>query len=123
MSSYSGLAAAVVERVAPIVPAGLELREEPEGFLRAVVDEQRWEAYPLDEPELEEEIDPATYEPPYPAFGVLEAIDFLQEFVRDELGAEWEQGEPWAEQDEEEIRFGYAGGPTFEPILLASLRA
>jgi len=34
---------------------------------------------------------------------------------------EWEQGEPWAEQDDAEIRFGYADGTTFDPIPLDSL--
>jgi len=119
--SFRGLAAAVVERVAPAAPAGLEIAEQPEGFLRVGLDESRWEVYPLDEPEIVEEIDPATYDPPYPAFAVLEALDFLQEYVRHELEPEWEQGEAWAEQDDDEIRFGFAGGTTFEPIPLSAL--
>ena len=121
MTTYRGLAAAVVERVAPRLPAGVELREEPPGFLQAWLDESRWEAFPLDEPELVEEIDAADYDPPYPAFAVLEALDFLQELVHAELDSAWEPGEPWAEQDDDEIRFGFADGPTFEPVPLSAL--
>lgn len=118
---FPGLAAAVVERIAPYIPAEVELHESPEGFMQARLGEERWESYPLDEPEVEEEIDPATYDPPYPAFVVLEAIDFLQEFVRAELGVDWEDGEPWADLEDDEIRFGFSGGASFEPIPLPSL--
>jgi hypothetical protein len=116
---YRGLAAAVVERLAGRAPAGLVLREAPDGFLQAWVDDARWESFPLDEPEVEEEIDPAAYDPPYPAFAVLEALDFVQEFARSELGAEW-GGEAWAELAVEEIRFG-VGEWAFEPIPLAAV--
>jgi hypothetical protein len=119
--TFRGLAAAVVERLAPHLPARLEVREQPEGTLRLQVADDRWETFRLDEPEVEAEIDPATYDPPYPAFAVLEALDLVQEYVRIELDAEWEEGEPWAELDDEEIRFGYAGGTTFEPIPLDAL--
>jgi hypothetical protein len=118
---FGGLAAAVVERLAPDAPPGVELREQPEGHLRAAIDEGRWEAVPLDEPELEEDVALDAYDPPYPAFGVLEALDFLQEFLADELADGWETGEPWAELDEDEIRFGFAGGATFEPIPLSAI--
>ncbi len=117
--TYPGLAAAVAERLAPHAPAGLVLRARPEGHLQAWIDEARWESFPLDEPELEEEIEPATYDPPYPAFAVLEALDFVQDFVRYELGAEW-PGEAWAELAAGEIRFGL-GDQAFEPIPLTSL--
>jgi hypothetical protein len=120
---FRGLAGAVVERIAPFLPEGAELEEEPPGFLRVRLDESRWEVIPLDEPEILEEIDPASYDPPYPAFAVLEVLDFLQEYLRHELTPEWEQGEPWAEQDDEEICFGYAGGTTFEQIPLSTLGA
>lgn len=116
MDSYPGLAAALVERLAPHAPAGVELREEPRGYLQARLDERRYEAFPLDEPELEEEVDPAAYDPPYPAFAVLDALDFLQEFVRAELGEEW-GGEPWAELDEGDVRFGL-GEREFDPIRI-----
>lgn len=119
MSGYPGLAAAVAARMAPHAPAGIELREEPEGFLQAWADESRWESFPLDEPEVEEEIPAEAYDPPYPAFAVLEALDFVQEFVRFELGTEWE-GEAWAELGSDEIRFGY-GGLAFEPVPLSAL--
>jgi hypothetical protein len=120
---FPGLAAAVAARIAPFLPEGAALGEEPPGFLRVGLDESRWEVIPLDEPELLEEIDPAAYDPPYPAFAVLETLDFLQEYLRHELAPEWEQGEPWAEQDDEEIRFGYAPGTTFDPIPLTALGA
>jgi hypothetical protein len=119
--NFRGLAAAFVERVGPYVPDGVELREQPEGFVQAWVDEGRWEAYPVDEPELDDDVDEATYDPAYPAFGVLETLDFLQEFVRNELELEWEGGEPWAEIEDEEIRFGYEGGAGFDPIPLSTL--
>jgi hypothetical protein len=119
--SFPGLAAALAERLAPHVPAGVAVSEEPEGFLRVALDESRWEVYPLDEPELAEEIDPAAYDPAYPAFAVLEALDFLQEYLHGELEQGWETGEPWAEQDEDEIRLGFAGGPSLEPIPLTAL--
>jgi hypothetical protein len=120
--TFPGLAAAIVERVAPFVPEGVELREEPEGHVRAWVDESRWESFPVDEPELEEEIAESAYDPPYPAFAALEALDFLQEFVRNELGLEWEGGEPWAALEDDEIRFGYDDGAAFDPIPLSALR-
>ena len=120
---FGGLAAAVVERVGRSAPDGLELLEEPEGYLQARVDDGRWEAHALDEPELLEDVPLDAYDPPYPAFGVLEALDFLQEFVRSELDVGWDAGEPWAELDEDEIRFGFAGGTTFPPIPLSSLDA
>jgi hypothetical protein len=116
-----GLAAAVVERIAPFAPAGLEISEQPEGFLEARIDESRWETYPLDDPDVAEDVDPETFDPPYPAFPVLELLDFLQEYVRTELGDEWEQGEPWAALEDGEIRFGYDGGISFDPIPVASL--
>jgi hypothetical protein len=118
-----GLAAAVVERLAPYLPPGAVVTEEPEGFLRVGLDESRWEVYPLDEPEVVEDVEPETYDPPYPAFAVLEALDFLQEYLDHELEQGWEPGEPWAEQDDGEIRFGFAGGPEFDPIPLAALGA
>jgi hypothetical protein len=117
--TWRGLAAAVAERLAPHAPEGLVVREEPEGFLQAWVDEARWESYPLDEPDVEEEIDPATYDPPYPAFAVLEALDFVQEYARNELGADW-PGEAWAELTAGEIRFGI-GEADLPPIPLAEL--
>jgi hypothetical protein len=141
---FRGLTVALVERLAPHAPAGLEVREEPDGHLQLRLDEGRWEAFPLDEPELEEEISADTYDPPQPAFSVLEALDFVQEFVRSELdsgvdsanaskradagsagagpGIEWEDGEPWADLEDGEIRFGY-GDSSFDPIPLDSLRA
>jgi hypothetical protein len=119
---HVGLAAAVVDRLAPHAPAGLELREEPEGHLQLRLDESRWEAFPLDEPEVEEEIPAETYDPPQPAFAVLEALDFVQEYVATELRVEWEDGEPWADLEDGEIRFGY-GDTSFEPIALDSLQA
>ena len=118
-TTYPGLAAAVAARMAPHAPAGIELREEPPGCLQARVDENRWETFPLDEPEVEAEIPADAYEPPYPAFAVLEALDFVQEFVRYELGTEWE-GEAWAELGPDEIRFGI-GGLAFEPVPLSAL--
>lgn len=114
MSNYPGLAAALAERLAGAV-GGVTFAEEPDGFLRAAVDEERWEVFPLDEPELEEEIDPDAYDPPYPAFAVLEALDFVQELVRYELGRELE--EPWAELRDGEIRFGF-GETALAPIAL-----
>ena len=117
--TYPGLAAAVAARMTPHAPAGIELREQPRGFLQARVDENRWETFPLDEPEVEEEIPAEAYDPPYPAFAVLEALDFVQEFVRYELGTEWE-GEAWAELGRDEIRFGY-GELAFEPVPLSAL--
>jgi hypothetical protein len=119
--TFPGLAAAIVDRVAPFMPNGVELREAPEGHVQAWVDEGRWESLAVDEPELEEELAASAYDPPYPAFGVLETLDFLQEFVRNELELEWEGGEPWAELEDDEIRFGYADGVGFDPIPLSSL--
>ena len=118
---FGGLAAAFVERLAPHVPAQIELREQPQGFAQAWVTDERWEAFALDEPELEEEVPPETYDPPQPAFAVLEALDFLQEYVRSDLDVDWEDGEPWADLEDDEIRFGY-GDTSFEPIALDSLR-
>jgi hypothetical protein len=118
---FAGLAGAVVERLAPVAPPAVTIREQPEGFLQAWIDEWRSDAVPLDEPEFEEEVALDAYDPPYPAFAVLEAIDFLQEFLAGELDEEWEAGEPWAELDEDEIRFGFAGGRTFEPIPLSAI--
>ena len=69
--TFAGLAAALFARTAPTVPAELELIEEPDGFLQARRDDDRWEAFPVDEPELEEEIDPSACDPPFPAFAVL----------------------------------------------------
>ncbi len=120
---FSGLAAAVVERIEPYAPAGIEIREEPQGFLQARQDDRRHESFALDEPEIDAEIDPTTFDPPYPAFAVLEALDFLQEFVRNELGIDWESGEPWALVEDDEIHFGYAGGAAFEPIPFTALGA
>jgi hypothetical protein len=119
--TYRGLAAAIVERVAPYAPDAVAIREEPEGFVQAWVDEGRWESFAVDEPELDDDVDASTYDPPYPAFAALEALDFLQEFVRNEVGAEWEDGEPWAELEDGEIRFGYEGGAGFDPIPVDSL--
>jgi hypothetical protein len=118
---FGGLAAAFVARVADHLPAGIELREEPEGRLQARVSDERWESFALDEPEVEEEIDLATYDPPFPAFAVLEALDFVQQFVHEELDPGWEPGEPWADLEDEEIRFGYGDGSSFEPIALTEL--
>lgn len=117
---YKGLAAAVVERLAPHVPEGIEVAEEPPGFLRVSLGGERWEVLPLDEPELEEEIELDTYDPPYPAFAVLEALDFLQEVVRSEVDPEW-GGEAWAELAGDEIRAGFRDGPRLAPIALSSL--
>lgn len=121
MPKYPGLAAAVAARVAPRAPAGLEVREEPPGHLLARADESRREALALDEPELEDEVPAESYDPPYPAFAVLDALDFLQEFAGDELGETW-AGEAWAELAAGEIRFGF-GGEAFEPIPLAAIGA
>lgn len=118
--TFPGLATAVVARIANHVPHGIDLREEPEGRLRLEAGE-RWDSFPLDEPEVEHEIDPETYDPPFPAFAVLEALDFVQEFVHDDLDPAWEPGEPWAELEDDEIQFGYTGGTSFEPIPLAEL--
>ncbi len=118
MSEWPGLATALAARLAPHAPAGLELHAEA-GALQARLDDARRDAFPVDEPELEPEIAPGTYDPPYPAFAVLEALDFVQEFVRGELGEEW-GGEAWAELDEDEIRFGL-GDQAFEPIPLSEL--
>jgi hypothetical protein len=121
--TFRGLAAAVVERLEPYTPKGLEFREAPEGFLQVWIDDERCEAYPLDAPALEPEIDLALYDPPLPAFGVLEAIDFVQEWVGAELDDDWAAatGEPWAELADDEIRFGYAEGVTFDAILLSAI--
>jgi hypothetical protein len=119
--TYPGLAAALVDRLGQEAPSTLELREEPEGYLRASLNEERWEAYPLDEPVLEAELDPSVYDPPFPAFAVLEALDWLQEFARTELGEQWPEGEPWAELDDDEIRFGFGDGLSFDPIPVSSL--
>ena len=84
--SFRGLAAAVVERVAPYAPAGVGSARGARGLpARRARRERAGRSFALDEPELDEEIDPSTYDPPYPAFAVLEALDFLQEFVRNEL--------------------------------------
>ena len=112
---FPGLAAAVAERVAGALPAGVAASEEPEGYLRVGLDEGRWEVFPLDEPEVEEEIAPDVYDPPFPAFAVLEALDFVQEFVREEAGREL--AEPWAELEDETIRLGF-GDDELEPIRL-----
>jgi hypothetical protein len=120
---FRGLAAALVERVEPYAPEGVELLEEPEGFVQARGGKSRWEAFPLDEPEVETDVDPVLYDPPYPAFAVLEALDFLQEFIRNELGVAWESDEPWAAVEDDEIHFGYVGGTSFEPIPFDALTA
>jgi hypothetical protein len=120
---FRGLAAAAVERIAPYAPDGVEVVEEPEGFLQARKGESRWEAFALDEPEVEPDVDPVLFDPPYPAFAILEALDFLQEFVRNELELEWQDGEPWAAVEDDEIHFGYVGGIAFEPIPFGALRA
>ena len=119
MTRYPGLAAALAARVAPRAPGGLAVSEQPAGHLQARADEARWEALPVDEPDVEEEIAGDAYDPPYPAFAVLEALDFLQEFARDELGETW-AGEAWAELGDGEIRFGF-GDAAFEPIPLAAV--
>jgi hypothetical protein len=120
---FRGLAAAVVASVAPYAPDGVEILEEPAGFLQARRDESRWEAFALDEPEVDPDVDPLVFDPPYPAFAVLEALDFLQEFLRNELELDWEGGEPWAVVEDDEIHFGYAGGTAFEPIPFSALGA
>jgi hypothetical protein len=120
---FPGLAAAVVERVAPYAPEGVEILEEPEGFLQARAGETRWEAFALDEPEVDPDVDPLVFDPPYPAFAVLEALDFLQEFVRNELAIDWEAGEPWTMVEDDEIHFGYVGGASFEPLPFSALGA
>ena len=114
---WPGLAAALVARLAPAAPEGIEIVEEPPGFLTARIDEFRWEALAVDEPELEEEIPREEYDPPYPAAGALEALDFVQEFVRNEVGGEWPPGspEPMAALLEDEIRFWF--GPEDDPVL------
>jgi hypothetical protein len=109
---YPGLAAAVAERVAAVLPEGMTAGEEG-GSLRLAAAGERWEAFPLDRPEVEEEIDPESYDPPFPAFAVLEALDFVQEFVRYEAGEELP--EPWAELGDGEIRLGF-GDTALEPI-------
>lgn len=111
---YPGLAAAVAERLAPVLPEGITA-SAADGSLRLAVSEERWEAFPLDEPELEEEIEPEAYDPPFPAFAVLEALDFVQELVRYESGEELP--EPWAELGDGEIRLGF-GDRALEPIRL-----
>jgi hypothetical protein len=126
---WLGLAAALVARIAPAAPEGVDILEEPPGFLTARIDEFRWEALAIDEPEFEEEILHEEYDPPYPAAGALEALDFVQEFVRNELGVEWPPGspEPTAALLEDEIRFWF--GPkddpalAFEPIPLEEVEA
>jgi hypothetical protein len=118
---FPGLAAAVVERIAPYAPERVEILEEPAGFLQARAGETRHEAFALDEPEVDLDVDPLVFDPPYPAFAVLEALDFLQEFVRNDLGIDWDSGEPWAVVEDEEIHFGYAGGTSFEPIPFSAL--
>jgi hypothetical protein len=120
---FRGLAAAVVSSVAPYAPENVEFVEEPAGFLQARAGEGRHESFPLDEPEVDPDVDPLVYDPPFPAFAVLEALDFLQEFVRNELELDWEPGEPWAVVEDDEIHFGYAGGAAFEPIPFAVLSA
>lgn len=111
--TYVGLAAALAERLAPVLPAGIVAAEEPEGHLLLQAGGARWESFPLDEPELEEEIPGSTYDPPFPAFAVLEALDFVQEFLRDEAAEEF--SDPWAELGDGEIRFGF-GDRALEPI-------
>lgn len=126
---WPGLAAALVARLAAAAPEGVEIVEEPPGFLTVRIDEFRWEALAVDEPELEEELELADYDPPYPAAGALEALDFVQEFARNELGVEWPPGspEPMAALLEDEIRFWF--GPeddpalAFEPIPLREVEA
>ena len=118
---FRGLAAAMASSVAPYAPDGVEFVEEPPGFLQARAGDARYEAFALDEPEVDPDVDPLLYDPPYPAFAVLEALDFLQEFVRNELELDWEPGEPWALVEDDEIHFGYAGGAAFEPIPFAAL--
>jgi hypothetical protein len=113
--TYPGLAAAVAARLAGTLPAAVTASDEPEGFLRLATSEERWEVFPLDEPEVEQELDPDVYDPPYPAFAVLEALDFVQEFVREE--AAQELAEPWATQEGDTIRLGF-GDAELEPIRL-----
>ena len=112
---FPGLASAVAQRLAGELPAGVAVSDEPEGYLRVAAGEERWELFPLDEPEVEQELDPQVYDPPYPAFAVLEALDFVQEFVREEVGEQLP--EPWAELDGEEIRLGF-GDVELDPIRL-----
>jgi hypothetical protein len=118
---FRGLAAAVAASIAPHAPEGVEVLEDPQGFVQARAGDSRWEAFALDEPEVDPDVDPLVYDPPYPAFAVLEALDFLQEFIRNELGIDWEPGEPWALIEDEEIHFGYAGGTAFEPVPFTAL--
>jgi hypothetical protein len=120
---FRGLAEAVVASISPYAPQDVEILEEPPGFLQARAGEARWEAFALDEPEVDLDIDPLLFDPPYPAFAVLEALDFLQEFVRNELEIDWEGGEPWAVVEDDEIHFGYTGGTAFEPIPFSALKA
>ena len=120
---FRGLEAAVVSSVASYAPEGVEFLEEPVGYLQARAHAERHESFPLDEPEVDPDVDPLLYDPPYPAFAVLEALDFLQEFVRNELELDWEPGEPWAVVEDDEIHFGYVGGAAFEPIPFAALTA
>jgi hypothetical protein len=120
--TFRGLAAAFIASVTPYAPQDVEFVEEPTGFIQAHQGEGRWEAFALDEPEVDPDVDPLLYDPPYPAFAVLEALDFLQEFIRNELEIPWENGEPWAVVEDEEIHFGYAGGASFEPIPFTALR-
>jgi hypothetical protein len=116
--TYPGLAAAVAARLAPAAPVELRFREEPPGYLRAEIDESRWEVFPLDEPEVEAEIDPEVYDPPYPAFAVLEALDFVVELARYELDEQLP--EPWAELAGNAIRAGF-GDQELAPIPLSGL--
>jgi hypothetical protein len=110
-----GLAAALAQRLVHELPAEIAVSDEPEGYLRLGAGEERWEVFPLDEPEVEPELDPDVYDPPYPAFAVLEALDFVQEFVREHAGVELP--EPWAELDGDEIRLGF-GDAELDPIRL-----
>jgi hypothetical protein len=124
---WPGLAAALVARIAPVAPDGVEIVEEPPGFLRTRIDDPRWEALAVDRPELEEEIPAEDYDPPYPAASALEALDFVQEFVRNELDVEWPPGspEPMAALVDDEIRFWFGAEDdptlTFEPIPLVEV--
>jgi hypothetical protein len=118
------VAAAIVERLRPRVPDAIGLYVDAPGVVAVSVDEERTVRVRVDEPDdtdLDEEI---PYDPPYPAFGVLEVLDAVQELAREELELDWPQGAPapGAALGGGEIRlwFGDESSPAlaFEPIPL-----
>jgi hypothetical protein len=118
------LASAVAARLAPVVPSEVAVFEEPAGWVTAQVDGDRWVRVPIDEPNEGDFEEVVAYDPPYPAFGVLSALDAVQELARDELEVEWPPGlpEPMAEIRAGEVRFWFgereAPALSFDPILV-----